>query len=75
MMQSADTDIPALRRPVGDRSVSAVTIAQALHWMNHHDLFRAVAPLLRPGGVIAVATNGTPLCLRETDWSRRCATS
>jgi hypothetical protein len=33
-------------------------------------LFRAVAPLVRPGGGIAVVTNGTPLWLHETDWSR-----
>jgi SAM-dependent methyltransferase len=69
-MLGADTDIPALRRLLGDRSVGAVTIAQALHWMNHQDLFKAVVPLLRPGGGIAVVTNGTPLWLQETDWSR-----
>jgi len=66
----ADTDIPALRSLLGDRSVGAVTIAQALHWMNHEDLFKAVVPLVRAGGGIAVVTNGTPLWLQETDWSR-----
>ena len=66
----ADTDIPALHRLLGDRSVGAVTIAQALHWMNHQDLFKAVVPLLRPGGGIAVVTNGTPLWLQDNDWSR-----
>jgi len=66
----ADTDIPALRSLLGDHSVGAVTIAQALHWMNHEDLFKAVVPLVRPGGGIAVVTNGTPLWLQETDWSR-----
>jgi SAM-dependent methyltransferase len=69
-MLGADTDIPALRRLLGDRAVGAVTIAQALHWMNHQDLFLAVVPLLRPGGGVAVVTNGTPLWLQETDWSR-----
>jgi SAM-dependent methyltransferase len=69
-MLGADADIPALRRLLGDRSVGAVTIAQALHWMNRQDLFRAVVPLVRPGGGIAVVTNGTPLWLQETDWSR-----
>jgi SAM-dependent methyltransferase len=66
----ADTDIPALRGALGDSSVGAVTIAQALHWMNHGDLFKAVVPLVRPGGGIAVVTNGTPLWLQETEWSR-----
>lgn len=69
-MLGADTDIPALRRLLGDRSVGAVTIAQALHWMDHRDLFRAIVPLVRPGGGVAVVTNGTPLWLQETDWSR-----
>jgi SAM-dependent methyltransferase len=69
-MLGADTDIPVLRRLLGDRSVGALTIAQALHWMNHQDLFHAVAPLVRPGGGIAVVTNGTPLWLQETGWSR-----
>jgi trans-aconitate methyltransferase len=69
-MLGSDTDIPALRRLLGDRSVAAVTIAQALHWMNHQRLFRAVVPLVRGGGGIAVVTNGTPLWLQDTDWSR-----
>lgn len=53
-MLGADTDMPALRRLLGEGSVGAVTIGQALHWMNHQDLFQDVAPLLRPGGGIAV---------------------
>lgn len=69
-MLGADTDIPALRGLLGDRSVGAVTVGQALHWMNHAALFRAIVPLVRPGGGIAVVTNGTPLWLQDTDWSR-----
>jgi SAM-dependent methyltransferase len=69
-MIGADTDIPALRRLLGDNSVAAVTIGQALHWMSHEDLFRAAVPLVRPGGGVAVVTNGTPLWLQDTDWSR-----
>jgi SAM-dependent methyltransferase len=66
----ADTDITALRDLLGDHSVAAVTAGQALHWMNHQALFRAAIPLLRPGGGVAVVTNGTPLWLHGTDWSR-----
>ncbi len=69
-MLGADTDIPALRALLGDNSVAAVTVGQALHWMEHASLFRAVIPLLRPGGGIAVVTNGTPLWQQDTDWSR-----
>lgn len=69
-MLGADADMPGLRRLLGDGSVAAVTIAQALHWMRHQELFWAVGPLLRRGGGVAVVTNGTPLWLQDTDWSR-----
>jgi SAM-dependent methyltransferase len=65
-----DADVPALRSALGDGSVGVVTIGQALHWMRHDDLFRAVFDLVRPGGGIAVLTNGTPLWLQDSDWSR-----
>lgn len=68
-MLGVDSDIPALLRLLGNRTVGAVTIAQALHWMNREELFRSVVPLVRVGGGIAVVTNGTPLWLQETDWS------
>ena len=69
-MIGADTDIPRLQALLGSNSVAAVTIGQALHWMNHADLFRAIIPLVRPGGGVAVVTNGTPLWLQDSDWSR-----
>lgn len=66
----ADTDVPALAHLFGERSVAAITVGQALHWMNHEELFRSAIPLLRAGGGIAVVTNGTPLWLQDTGWSR-----
>jgi ubiquinone/menaquinone biosynthesis C-methylase UbiE len=66
----SDTDLPALRRLLGDGSVGAVTVGQALHWMDHPVLFGEVISLVRPGGGIAVVTNGTPLWLQDTDWFR-----
>ena len=66
----ADSDLPALRHVLGDRSVGAVTIAVAIHWMERDTLFRNIRPLLRPGGGVAVVTNGTPLWLQDTEWSR-----
>ena len=65
-----DADVPALRSALGDGSVGVVTIGQALHWMRPDDLFRSVFPLVRPGGGVAVLTNGTPLWLQDSDWSR-----
>ncbi len=68
---AADADLPALAGLLGERSVAAVTIGQALHWMREDDLFRSAGPLVRPGGGVAVVTNGTPLWLQESAWSRR----
>lgn len=65
-----DADVPALRAVLGDGSVGVVTIGQALHWMRHDDLFASVFPLVRRGGGVAVLTNGTPLWLQGSAWSR-----
>ncbi|MEU9918693.1 methyltransferase domain-containing protein [Streptomyces sp. NPDC051001] len=67
-MLGADTDVPAPRTLLGERSPAVTGIGQALHWM-HEDLFRAVTPLLRRGGGIAVISNGTPLWLQDSAWS------
>jgi ubiquinone/menaquinone biosynthesis C-methylase UbiE len=66
----ADTDIPALAALLGGRRAGAVTIGQALHWMRYRELLPALVPLLRPGGGIAVITNGTPMWLQDSLWSR-----
>ncbi|WP_300612400.1 class I SAM-dependent methyltransferase [Trebonia sp.] len=66
----ADTDIPAFAALLGGRRAGAVTIAQALHWMRYRELILALVPLLRPGGGIAVVTNGTPMWLQDSAWSR-----
>ncbi|MEW2501317.1 class I SAM-dependent methyltransferase [Amycolatopsis sp. NPDC047767] len=63
-----DTDVTALSSLLD--GLGAVTIGQALHWMDHPTLFAAVKPMLRPGGGIAVVTNGSPLWLQDSDWSR-----
>ncbi|MEV4147273.1 class I SAM-dependent methyltransferase [Amycolatopsis sp. NPDC049691] len=65
----ADTDIEALTPVVGPGRLAAVTVAQALHWMDHERLFPAARSLLRPGGGVAVVTNGEPLWLQDTGWS------
>ncbi len=65
----ADSDVGALTPALGAGRLGAVTVAQALHWMDHARLFEAVRPLVRPGGGIAVVTNGEPLWLQEAAWS------
>ncbi|HWD04465.1 MAG TPA: methyltransferase domain-containing protein [Amycolatopsis sp.] len=63
-----DTDVAAVQPILA--GLGAVTVGQALHWMDHERLFAAVKPLLRPGGGIAVVTNGEPLWLQDSAWSR-----
>ncbi|WP_216204773.1 class I SAM-dependent methyltransferase [Amycolatopsis aidingensis] len=65
----ADADMPALQAVLGARRVGCVTIGQALHWMDHGRLLPELATLLRPGGGVAVLTNGTPLWLQPSPWS------
>jgi SAM-dependent methyltransferase len=69
-MLGADTDLPALRGLLGHRAIAAVTVGQALHWMRCDEVFGSVGQLARPGGGVAVVTNGTPLWLQESAWSR-----
>ena len=65
-----DADVPALGALLGERSLGAVTIGQALHWMEPARLFRVLRPLLRPGGGVAVINNGRPIWLQDSGWSR-----
>ncbi len=66
----SDTDIPTLGRLLGESSVDAVTIGNAVHWMRPERLFADLAPLIRPGGGIAVIANGSPLWLHDVGWAR-----
>jgi SAM-dependent methyltransferase len=66
----ADTDVPAIGAVLGEGSLGAVTIGQALHWMVHEQLFPALRPLLRPGGAVVVVTNGVPMWMQDSAWSR-----
>lgn len=69
-MVGADVDVPVLGALLGKGSLGAVTIGQALHWMDHDTLFHALHPLVREGGGVCVVTNGTPLWLQDSVWSR-----
>lgn len=68
-----DSDLPLLASVLGPTRVGAVTVGQALHWMDHGALFAAAGELVRPGSRVAVVTNGTPLWLQDSPWSRALA--
>jgi len=69
-MIGSDTDVPALGALLGPASLAMTVIGNALHWMDHDELFRVLRPLSRPGGGVAVLANGTPLWLQDSEWSR-----
>lgn len=66
----SDRDLAHLPELLGDRSVAAVTISNALHLMDAPMVFSGLRRLLVPGGRIAVIANGLPLWLQDSDWSR-----
>lgn len=65
-----DHDLPRLGAVCG-RSVGAVVIGNALHWMDEKATLIAAAALLRPGGAVAVITQGPPLWLGTAPWQVR----
>ena len=66
----SDADIELIGQLAGSRHIAAVTIGQAMHWMDAEQLIPRAANLLRPGGAILLLSNGTPLWLQDSDWSR-----
>ena len=66
----SDADLPTIGKLIGAETVGAITVGQALHFMDYEKLFRRARPLLRLGGGIAVIANGTPLWQQASEWSR-----
>jgi len=46
----------AEKAPIKDKSVSLITVAQALHWFDFEEFYREVSRVLKPGGMIAAWT-------------------
>ena len=53
----------SLRRPVG-----AVTIGNALHWMDEAATLDAAASVLRTGGAVCIVSQGPPMWLGHAPW-------
>jgi SAM-dependent methyltransferase len=66
----SDQELPAIGASLGNRPIGAITIATALHWMDEVAVFHTAHKLVRPGGGVAVVTNGKPLWHLDIGWSR-----
>jgi SAM-dependent methyltransferase len=66
----SDADLPCVRSLVGAHALGAITVAQALHFMDYTTLFHDAKVLLRAGGGVAVVSNGVPLWQHDRGWSR-----
>jgi SAM-dependent methyltransferase len=65
-----DSELAALAGLLGERTLAAITIANAIHLMPCQQVFAAARRLLRPGGGLAVIANGTPLWQQPSHWSQ-----
>lgn len=66
----SDADLPAVAALRGRGGWGAVTVGQALHFMDHQRLFGTVREMLRPEGGLAIISNGIPLWQQASPWSR-----
>jgi SAM-dependent methyltransferase len=68
-MLGSDADVPGLRDLLGGPAVHALTISNAVHFMDTARLFAGLSQVLAPGGSVAVIANGTPIWLQDSAWS------
>lgn len=66
----SDADLPHLTSLLGGSTVAAVTISNAVHFMDTERLAACLPEVLVPDGRVAVIANGTPIWLQESGWSR-----
>ena len=65
----ADVDLVRIGHAIA-APVAAVTVGNALHWMDAAAVFRDSAAILRPGGGVVAITQGPPMWLGEQPWER-----
>jgi len=65
----ADADLRPVTQLFG-RCFAAITVANALHWMDTDRVFQMSAQLLRHAGALVVISQGPPMWLSELPWAR-----
>lgn len=69
-MLGSDSDLPLLTELIV-KPVGAVVVGNALHWMDEAAALQRCKRLLRPGGGVAVVTQGPPLWQGLAPWQSR----
>lgn len=65
-----DQDLPTIRSTLA-KPVGGIVIGNALHWMDEEAALQVASVLLRPGGAVAVVTQGPPMWLGLARWQQR----
>jgi SAM-dependent methyltransferase len=65
---ASDASLPAIAQLLG-AAFGAVTVANALHWMDTDRVFMHARRLLRPGGALAIISQGPPMWLADSSWA------
>jgi SAM-dependent methyltransferase len=66
---AADRDLPVIAT-MSKASLGAVTVGNALHWMDSAQVFAQCRALLRVGGALVIISQGPPMWLADCAWSR-----
>jgi SAM-dependent methyltransferase len=66
---AADRDLSVIET-VYAGLLAVVTVANALHWMDAEQVFTRTRRLLRDGGGLVIVSQGPPMWLSDSDWSR-----
>jgi ubiquinone/menaquinone biosynthesis C-methylase UbiE len=66
---ASDASLPAIAQ-LGGAMFGAVIVANALHWMDTDRVFGHARRLLRPGGALAIISQGPPMWLADASWAR-----
>lgn len=67
-MLASDRELPVITTMLG-ASLGAVTVGNALHWMDIARVFARCRALLRVGGALIIISQGPPMWLADSAWS------
>jgi hypothetical protein len=65
---AGDADVPAISQ-LSRARFGAVTVANAVHWMEPDRVFGQSRQLLRPGGALLIISQGRPMWRADTSWA------